>query len=63
MLQTLAWLHQAGVAHRDIKPNNILVGHDGSPVLTDFEIARLTLTLYRYPKHQPKWNPVSNVSR
>ena len=41
VLQTLAWLHQAGVTHRDIKPNNILIDHEGLPVLADFEIAKV----------------------
>ena len=25
VLETLAWIHQHGVAHRDIKPSNVLV--------------------------------------
>jgi len=32
--------HQVGVFHRDIKPPNILVNDDGSPVLIDFGSAR-----------------------
>jgi serine/threonine protein kinase/tetratricopeptide (TPR) repeat protein len=33
--------HQHGVVHRDIKPQNIMVGHDGRPRLFDFGLARL----------------------
>ncbi len=34
--------HRAGVVHRDLKPDNILVTDAGRPVLLDFGIARVT---------------------
>ncbi len=41
MAGALASAHRAGVLHRDVKPENILVSQFGEPVLADFGIARL----------------------
>jgi eukaryotic-like serine/threonine-protein kinase len=36
LCEPLAFLHGEGLVHRDLKPDNVLVGLDGHPVLIDF---------------------------
>jgi serine/threonine protein kinase len=39
LAETLQYVHEQGVVHRDLKPDNILIGPDGRVTLTDFGIA------------------------
>ncbi|MDM8565919.1 serine/threonine protein kinase [Candidatus Halobeggiatoa sp. HSG11] len=43
LLEGLEEIHQAGVLHRDIKPNNIYLRDDNTPVLLDFGSARFAI--------------------
>ncbi|MBV8190456.1 MAG: protein kinase [Alphaproteobacteria bacterium] len=43
LLDGLEQIHAAGVLHRDIKPDNIIVAPDGTPTLIDFGAARAAI--------------------
>jgi serine/threonine protein kinase len=41
IIKALDYAHLKGVYHRDLKPDNIMLRQDGTPVLVDFCIARV----------------------
>ena len=47
LLEVLARMHAAGVIHRDLKPDNILVSPEGRPTVLDFGISLWRDSLWR----------------
>ena len=66
LLNALEALHAAGIYHRDISPDNILIRDDGTPVLIDFgasrqAMARRTQTVAAIVK--PGYSPIEQYDR
>ena len=53
MLSALHYIHtlpQGQLLHRDVKPNNILITPEGTPILIDFGAARSMISTYTHSK-------------
>lgn len=42
IIEAVAYAHQNGVIHRDLKPGNLLIDAEGQPRIIDFGLARIT---------------------
>lgn len=40
MVEAVAGIHEVNILHRDLKPQNILIGNDNQPLLADFGFAK-----------------------
>jgi serine/threonine protein kinase/tetratricopeptide (TPR) repeat protein len=40
ILEAISYVHRAGFVHRDLKPTNILIRSDGTPMLSDFGVVK-----------------------
>lgn len=49
--ETLQFVHEQGIVHGDIKPENLVIGHDGVVRIIDWGLARLTT---HSPSDQPR---------
>ena len=52
MLCGIKFMHSAGIMHRDIKPDNILIDNKGSVLFCDFGLSRGTINCVQETKSE-----------
>ena len=57
--ETMGYVHSQGIAHRDLKPNNVLVGRFGEIVIIDWGLAK---ELPKHRSHVPQRPSFENMA-
>jgi hypothetical protein len=55
VLNAIAYAHERGVWHNDVKPENILIGPEGRARLSDFGIASMSAATVELAEHRPRF--------
>ncbi|GAB4217086.1 MAG: hypothetical protein OHK0022_58970 [Roseiflexaceae bacterium] len=63
LAEALEHAHQQGIIHSDIKPANVLLRKDGTPVLADFDLARVPSAANRQRRAAPAYQAPEQLSQ
>ncbi|WP_217647087.1 protein kinase domain-containing protein [Planctomicrobium piriforme] len=63
LADAIAYAHEQGIYHCDIKPSNILIGADGSPTLLDFNLSAAVVGNASFAGGTPAYLPPELLDR